>query len=63
MSGLVNVRSGYCPVELLSGRASVSQVSVHRATVCRGRALGEISVGLVSGRASVRIPYGATCEV
>ena len=43
------VRSGYSPVELLSGQASVLRVSVHRATVCRGRALGKVSGRIVSG--------------
>ena len=71
MSVWVNIRSGYCPVRLLSGlanvyrasvhgllsgRATVFRVSVHRATVCRGYFLGEVSIGLVSGRATVRIP-------
>ena len=51
MSVWVNIRSDYCPVRLLSGRATVFRVSVHRATV-----LGEVSIGLVSGRATVRIP-------
>ena len=53
----VVVRSGYCPFGLLSGRATVFRVSVHRATVCRGGVLGEVSVWLVSGRATVWIPY------
>ena len=50
-------QSCYCPIGLLSGRASVFWISVHRATVCRGCVLGEVSAGLVSGRASVRIPF------
>ena len=56
MSVWVNIRSDYCPVRLLSGRATVFRVSVHRATVCRGYVLEEVSIGLVSGQATVRIP-------
>ena len=56
LSGQVTVHSGYYPVRLLSGRATVFRVSLHRATVCRGSILGEVSIGLVSGRATVRIP-------
>ena len=56
LSGQVTVQSGYCLVELLSGRATVFRVSVHRATVCRGCVLGEVSIGLLSSRATVWIP-------
>ena len=52
----VTVQSGYCPVGLLSGWATVFRVSVHRDTVCRGCVLGEVSIGLVSSRATLRIP-------
>ena len=56
LSGQVTVWSGYCPVTLLSGRATVFRVSVPWATVCRGCVLGEVSIGLESGRATLRIP-------
>ena len=39
MSVWVNIRSGYCPVRLLSGRANVYRASVH---------------GLLSGQATVQ---------
>ena len=54
--GEFTIRSSYCPVGLLSNRATVFQVSIHQATVCRGCVLGEVSVGLLSGRATVWIP-------
>ena len=55
LSGQVTVESSYCPVGLPSGWATVFRVSVHRASVCWGYVLGEVSVRLVSGRATVRI--------
>ena len=64
MSIQVNVCSAYCPVELMStGLLSMgccpvgllSWVSVHRVTVCWGCVLEEVSIGLVSGWATVRI--------
>ena len=55
LSGQVTVQSGYCPVGLLSGRATVFWLTVPRATVCQGRVLGEVSIGLVNGWATVRI--------
>ena len=58
LSSQVTVQSGYCLVGLLSGRVTVFQVSVHRAAVCRACVLGEVSVGLVSGRAIVRLMTG-----
>ena len=50
LSSMVTVWSGYC----LGG--TVSRVNVHRATACRGCALGEVYIGLVPGRPTVRIP-------
>ena len=61
LSGQVTVQSGYCPVRLLSSRATVFRVSVNRVTACRGYALEEVSIGLVSGRATVRIPIKRIC--
>ena len=55
LSGQVTVQSGYCPVGLLSGRATVFWLTVPRATVCQGRVLGEVSIELVNGWATVRI--------
>ena len=57
LSGQVTVQSGYCPVGLLSGRATVFHVNVYRASVCRRCVLGEVSVGLVSARATFRIRF------
>ena len=54
LSGQVTVQSSYCPVGLLSGRATVF---VHRATACRKCVHGEVSIELVSGRATARIPF------
>ena len=42
--GLVAVWSDYCPIGLLSSWVTVCRVSVHRATVCWGCVLGEVSV-------------------
>ena len=47
---------GYCLVRLLNGWATVFQVNVHWATLCRECVLGELSVGLVSGWVTVQIP-------
>ena len=57
LSGQVTIQSGYCPVGLLSGRATVFRLTVPRATVCQGRVLGEVSIGLVNGWATVRILF------
>ena len=54
----VAVRSYYCTVGLLPGQITVFWVSVDRATVCRGCFLWEVSAGLLSSRAIVRIPFG-----
>ena len=48
LSGQVTVQLVYCSVELLSGQATVFWVSVYWATACRGRVLGEVSIGLGS---------------
>ena len=53
----VAVRSYYCTVGLLPGQITVFWVSVDRATVCRGCFLWEVSAGLLSSRAIVRIPF------
>ena len=57
LSGQVAARSGYCPVGLLSGQVTFCRVNVHRATVCRGCVLREVSVGLVSGWATIQVPF------
>ena len=41
-------------VGLLSGMGNVRRASVRRGIVCRGYVLGEVSVGLLSGRATLR---------
>ena len=54
MSGRVNVRSGYCPVGSMSGRANVYWASVLR--LLSGQVTiqsGYCPVGLLSGRATV----------
>ena len=56
LSGQVTVQLGYCPVGLLSGQATVFRLTVPRATVCQGRVLGEVSIGLVNSWATVRVP-------
>ena len=58
LSGQVTVWSGYSPVGLLPGQVTVCWVSVHRATVCQGCVLGEVSVRLVSDWASVQKSFG-----
>ena len=47
-------------VGLLSGMGNVRRASVRRGIVCRGYVLGEVSVGLLSGRATVRESYFTT---
>ena len=51
LSSQVTFRSDYCPVGLC-----VFRVTFHRATVCQRCVHGEVSVGIVSGRATVLIP-------
>ena len=53
------VRSGYCPIGLLSCRITVSWFTISRATVCRGCVLGtikreerKISIGKFMNRVS-----------
>ena len=58
LSGQVTVWSCYSPVGLLPGPVTVCWVSVHRATVCQGCVLGEVSVRLVSDWASVQKSFG-----
>ena len=60
--GQVTVQLGYCPVGLLSSQATVFWVSVHRVTVCWGCVLGKVSIGLLSGWATVRISVVFTTE-
>ena len=54
-SGQVTLPLSYCPVRVLFGPTTVFLVSVYCATVCRGCVLREVSVGLVSGQATVQI--------
>ena len=60
LSSQVTVWSGYCLFGLLSSQATVFWVNVHWATLCRGCVLGEVFMGLVSGRATVWILLGPT---
>ena len=55
LSGQVTVQSGYSLVGLRSSRTTVFRKIIYWATVCRRCVLGEVSFGLVSGRAPVRI--------
>ena len=48
--------SGKCPVGEMSVRGNVCQGSVRWESVSRGIVLGEVSVGELSGRETVRIP-------
>ena len=52
----VTVWSGYCPIGLLSCWVTVSKATYYPLGYCPVRLLstGELSVGLVSGQASVR---------
>ena len=60
LSSQVTVWSGYCLFGLLSSQATVFWVNVHWATLCWGCVLGEVFMGLVSGRATVWILLGPT---
>ena len=57
LSGQVAARFGHCPVGLLSGWPIFCRVSVHQATAYRGCVLRRVPVVLVSGRATVRVPF------
>ena len=48
--------SGYCPVGLTYGMGNVCRAFFRRWNVCLGYVLGQVSVRLLSGRATVRIP-------
>ena len=54
-SGQVTLPLSYYLVGVLFGLTTFFLVSVHRATVCRGGVLREVSVGLKSGQATVQI--------
>ena len=66
MSGRVNVRSGYCPVGSMSGRANVYWTSVLR--LLSGQVTvqsGYCPVGLLSGWATVfwlTVPRATVCQ-
>ena len=48
------VQQGYCPIGLLSGWGSIRRASVRRGTVSRACVLGNVSIGILSVRATVR---------
>ena len=52
-----NVRSGNCPVGEMSGRGNVQSGNCPRGTVRRGTVRRELSVGELSSRGSVWIPF------
>ena len=57
MSSRVSVQSENCPFGEMSVRGNVRWGSVRRESVSRGIVLGEVSVGELSSRGTVRIPF------